>query len=166
MKYVLISLVGLLPILSASYGQTQTVDTTTQIKSCSEAVAYSVDDILLKSQVGENLVKPDVTPSYYGGPEVLKKYFESHPLTDMRAKGIVFMVHVGFLVNCNGQAGNFQILSKGKGDLQELAQKVLTTIKNLPENWQFATAGGKATDCYQILSFIVVDGALNKVTYR
>lgn len=166
LKKSLTTLAGLLLIFSASFGQTQTSDTTTQIKSCVEPVAYSVDDMILKSQVGQTLSKPDVTPSYKGGLEELKKYFSSHPLTDPKAKDIVFRVHIGFLVNCNGQAGNFQILSKGKGDLQDLAQQVLTTIKNLPQNWQAATVDSKAVDSYQILSFTIVGGALEKVSYR
>lgn len=166
MQKFLTLLAGLFTICSASYGQSQTVDTTTPIKSCAEQVVYSVDDMMLKSQFGQNLVKPDMNPLYKGGLEELKKYFLSHPLIDARAKDIIFRVHVGFLVNCNGQAGNFRILSKGKGDLQDLTQQVLATIKNLPQNWQPATGGNKAVDSYQILSFTIVGGALDDVSYR
>ncbi len=109
MKKFLTSLVGLLLFFSTSFGQTQAADTTTQIKSCVETVAYSVDDMMLNSQVGQNLAKSGVPPSYKGGLEELKKYFTLHPLTDTKAKDIVFRIHVGFLVNCKGQAGSFQI---------------------------------------------------------
>jgi hypothetical protein len=90
----------------------------------------------------------------------------SHALTDIRAKDIVFRVHIGFLVNCNGQAGNFQMISKGKDDLQELAQQVLTIVKDMPQNWQPASADNKDVDCFQILSFTIASGVLDKVSYR
>jgi hypothetical protein len=166
MQKLLTFLAGLLLIFSTSYGQTQTPETATQIKSCVEKVNYSVDDMLLKAQVGQSLVKPEINPSFKGGLDELKKYFVSHSLTDTRAKDIVFKVHIGFLVNCNGLTGNFQIISKGKGDLQELAQQVLTIVNDMPQTWQPASVDNKTIDCYQILSFTVVGGALDKVSYR
>ena len=122
--------------------------------------------MILKSQVGQNLVKSDINPLFKGGLDELKKYFTLHALTDTRAKEIVFRVHIGFLVNCKGQAGNFQIISKGKGHLQDLAQQVLTIVKDMPQNWQPATADNKTVDSYQILSFTIAGGALDKVSYR
>jgi len=47
-----------------------------------------------------------------------------------------------------------------------LAQQVLTTIKGLPQNWKPATADGKSVDSYQLLSFTIAGGALDKVSYR
>ncbi|MCF1717031.1 hypothetical protein L0U88_20480 [Flavihumibacter sp. RY-1] len=166
MKKFLISIVGLLLITSTSFAQTQLADTTTQVKSCAEPVNYSVEDMVLKAQVGQSLTKPEANPTFKGGLDELKKYFASHSLTDTRAKDIVFKVHIGFIINCNGQAGNFQIVSKGKGDLQELAQQVLTVVKDMPQNWQPASFDNKSVDCYQILSFTIVGGALDKVSYR
>jgi hypothetical protein len=122
--------------------------------------------MLLKAQVGQSLAKPKTNPTFKGGLDELKKYFASHSLTDSRSKDIVFRVHIGFIVNCNGQAGNFQIVSKGKGDLQELAQQVLTIVKDMPQNWQPALVDNKTVDCYQILSFTILSGALDKVSYR
>ena len=86
MKKCLTLLAVLVLTFSTSFGQTQTDNRSAQIKSCVEPVAYSVEDMLLKSQVGQNLSKPDVTPSYGGGLEELKKYFASHPLTDTKSK--------------------------------------------------------------------------------
>src|SRR5690242_4895307 len=119
MKNIMTLLPGLLLIVSTTFGQTEIADTTSKIKPCAEAVNYSVDDILLRTHLGQNLTGPGTNPSFDGGPGELKKYFVSHALTNKKAKDIVFRVHIGFLVNCNGQAGNFQIVSKGKGDLQE-----------------------------------------------
>ena len=87
-------------------------------------------------------------------------------MSDIRPKDIVFRVHVGLLVNCRGQDGNYQIVSKGKGHLLELAQQVLTIVKDMPHNWQAATADNIPVDSYQILSYTIVGGALDKVTYR
>ena len=166
MQKALTTFIAFFLISLISYGQTQTVDTSTQIKHCDGKVAYSVDDMILKGLVGQDLLKPDANPSFKTGLDELKKYFASHALTDTRTKDIVFRVHIGFLVNCNGQAGSFQIVSKGKGDLQELAQQVLEIVKGMPQNWQSATANNNPVDCYQILSFTVPNGALDKFSYR
>ena len=110
--------------------------------------------------------KIEYVPTFKGGLDELKKYFLSNPLTDTKAKDIVFRVHIGFVVNCSGQFGNFQIISKGKGDMQILAQQVLAIAEKMPQYWQAATVDNKTVDSYQILSFTVVGGALDKVSYR
>jgi len=82
-------------------------------------------------------------------------------------KIIVFRVHIMFVVNCEGKAGNFQLTSKGKGDLESLANQVLEIVNNMPQNWKPAKKNGEAVDCYQVLSFTVIGGQLNKtVSYR
>lgn len=43
---------------------------------------------------------------------------------------------------------------------------MLEIVNNMPDNWQAATANGKAVDCYQVLSFTVINGKLDEVIYR
>jgi len=146
--------------------QIQNTDSSIAFKPCLTPISYAVDDMLLKEQVGQSLSKPSTNPIFKGGVDELKKYFSSNPLTDTKAKGIVFRVHIGFVVNCSGQYGNLQIISKGKGDFEMLAQQVLANAEKMPQYWQSATVDNKTVDSYQILSFTVVGGALDKVSYR
>jgi hypothetical protein len=166
MKYILTSFIGSLLFFSVVSGQAQNADSSTTFKSCSTSIEYAVDDMLLKEQVGQNLPKPTTNPTFKGGLDEFKKYFSSNPITDSKANDIVFRVHIGFVVNCNGQYGNLKIISKGKGDLQILAQQVSTIAEKMPQNWQPATADNKSVDSYQILSFTLVGGVLDKVSYR
>jgi hypothetical protein len=126
---------------------------------------YSVDDFLVKEKFGEN-AKPTTNPTFTGGLDELKKYFIAHPLTDEKATQMVFRVSIAFLVNCDGKAGNFVIVTKGKGDLATYANQVLAIVNKMPQNWQPATVDGKLVDCYQVLSFTAASGQLDKVSYR
>lgn len=132
---------------------------------CNNSNVFSVDDHLLKEAVGE-YEKPDKSPGYKEGIDELKQFFVQNPLTDKRAGNGVFRVKIGFMVNCVGEAGNYQIITKGKGDLKELANQVLEIVSNMPSNWNSAESGGKKVDCYQVLSFTVVQGSLEQVSYR
>lgn len=132
---------------------------------CDKENIYSVDDILLKGKVGQ-FKKADINPKYSGGVEKLKSFFSNNKLTDNRANGIVFRVSIGFVVNCKGEAGNFHIITEGKGNLRELAQQVLEKVKIVPDKWVPATVDSQNVDSYQVLSFTVVNGALDKVSFR
>jgi hypothetical protein len=137
-----------------------------KIDICDKANLFSVDDFLLKEAFGSNYSNPDKNPSFNGGIEKLKQYYAQNPLTDKRAQNNIFRVSIGFMVNCNGQIGNFQIVTKGKGDLKELANQVLDIVNKMPNDWIPADKNGQKVDCYQILNFSVMQGSLDKVTYR
>lgn len=139
-------------------------DSIVKVTACSQTM-YSVDDFLVKEKFGE-LSKPTTNPTFMGGIEVLKKYFTANPLTDEKATQMVFRVSIAFVVNCEGKAGNFVIVTKGKGDLATYANQVLAIVNNMPQNWQPATFDGKPVDCYQVLSFTAASGQLGKVSYR
>lgn len=132
---------------------------------CDSEHVFSVDDYLLKEAIGEKK-KPDTTPQFEGGIDNLKDYFKENSLTDKRALEMMFRVKIGFKVNCKGETGDFKVISKGKGDLKELANLVLEVVNNMPPNWAPAEFGDKKIDCYQILSFTVVGGSLEKVSYK
>ena len=138
-----------------------------QISFCDSENVYSVDkEFLLKEKVGE-LPVADNNPEFEGGIEALKIYFAENPLIDNKAKDLMFRVSIGFVVNCKGETGNFQILTKGKGELETFANQVLERVNNMPQNWKPAKKNGKVVDCYQVLSFTIVGGQLDKtVSYR
>ena len=133
---------------------------------CDKDNLFSVDDFLLKEAIGSNYSKPDKNPTFNGGVEKLKQYFDQNPLIDKRAQNNIFRVSIGFIVNCNGQIGDFKIVTKGKGDLKELANQVLEIVNTMPNDWIPAEKNGQKVDCYQVLNFSVIQGSLDKVTYR
>jgi hypothetical protein len=78
----------------------------------------------------------------------------------------VFRVCIAFVVTCDNKAGNFIIVSQGKGDLETLANQVLAVVNKMPQNWQAAVVDKKAVDCYQALSFTILEGKMDKVSFR
>ncbi len=139
-------------------------DSIVKVTACSQTM-YSVDDFLVKEKFGE-LAKPTANPTFTGGLDELKKYFIANPLTDEKATQMVFRVSIAFVVTCDGKAGNFVIVTKGKGDLATYANQVLAIVNKMPQNWQPATIDGKPVDCYQVLSFTAASGQLDKGSYR
>ncbi len=87
-------------------------------------------------------------------------------MTDERVKDAVFRVSIAFAVNCNGNAGNFMIVTKGKGLVETFANQVLERVNKMPQNWKPATKNGEKVDCFQVLSFTVTGGQLDKISYR
>jgi|SRR5690554_4067240 len=141
-------------------------DSIVKANFCNLEKHYSVGkESLLKDKIGER-PKPDTNPTFVDGIEELKKYFSDIPLTDDRVKEAVFRVVIAFVVDCNGNAGNYMIVSKGKGLAETFANQVLERVNKMPQNWNSATKEGDKVDCYQVLSFTVVGGQLDKVSYR
>ncbi len=102
-----------------------------------------------------------VFPAWTEGDDALQSWFDSHPLTDPRAKEMMFRTILLFKVNCRGEASEWAIASKGKGVLFELSNQVLEIAQQLPNGWTPATdADGKAVDCWQVLQFNVNEGNL------
>ena len=101
-------------------------------------------------------------PYWAEGDSTLQLWFDSHPLTDSRAKDIMFRTVLLFKVNCHGEAGEWTIASKGKGGMFELANQVLEIAKQLPsDGWVPAKdANGHAVDCWQVIQFTINDGNL------
>jgi hypothetical protein len=136
-----------------------------KVNPCSQKI-YAVEDFLLTEKLGQELPKPKINPTFSGGLEELKKYFISNPLTDEKASQLIFRVSIAFMVTCEGKAGGFLIVTRGKGDLETYANQVLAIVNSMPQNWQSALKGGKVVDCYQVLTFTVSNGQLDKVTYK
>lgn len=163
MKIKILSLFSIFIFVSTVYSQTEAKN---DLKLCAERVNYSVDDTQLKLKYGAEFLTPTINPKFVGGIQELKKYLSEKKLTDSKAKGIVFRTHIGFLVNCSGIAESFEVISNGKGDLKTLSEQVLDIVSRIPQTWESANIDGKQVDCYQILSFTIVDGDLTKVNYR
>lgn len=141
-------------------------DSILKVNFCNAQTQYAVGkEFLLKEKIGEK-PEPDTNPAFDGGLEELKKYFADKPLTDERVKDAVFRVSIGFVVDCNGKAGNFMIITKGKGLAETFANQVLERVNKMPQHWNAATKNGEKIDCYQVLSFTVTGGLLDKVAYR
>jgi hypothetical protein len=138
-------------------------DSIVKVTTCSQTM-YSVDDFLVKEKFGDN-TKPTTNPTFTGGLDELKKHFVANPLTDKKAAKMVFRVSIAFIVTCDAKAGNFIIITKGKGDLERYANQVLAIVNRMPQNWQPATIDGKPVDSYQVLSFTVESGKLDNVSY-
>ncbi len=137
-----------------------------EFKICNEGNVWSVDDKQLAETVG-NYKSPKKTPAYKGEKTALRNWFLNKPITDERAKDRLFRVRIAFMVNCNGEAGRWQLISKNKGELFEFANMVLETVKTMPQNWIPATdRKGNAVDCWQILEFTVSNGVLTNANYK
>lgn len=132
---------------------------------CSDTSHYSIDYYLLNDKVGKQS-EPDQFPTFDGGIDVLKKYFAANPLTDELAKNMIFKVEIGFKVDCNGNAGDFIIITKGTGTLELLANQVLEIVNAMPQKWKPAQMNAQAVDCYQYLSFSIKNGDLSTVSYK
>ncbi|HET6225068.1 MAG TPA: hypothetical protein VFF27_02240 [Bacteroidia bacterium] len=139
-------------------------DSIVKATACSSTL-YSIPDVLLKEKLGE-LPAPDKNPTFSGDVDKLKKYFAAHPLNDERVVNMIFRVKIAFLVTCDGNAGNYVIVSKGKGDLATYANMVLAVVNKMPQNWRPALHAEKPVDCYQELSFTVLNGQLDGVSYK
>ncbi|MCW3086026.1 MAG: hypothetical protein JWP12_3392 [Bacteroidetes bacterium] len=139
-------------------------DSVLKVTPCTTTM-YSVDDFLVREKLGEK-PKPATNPTFAGGPDELKKYFAAHPLTDPKATQMIFRVSIAFVVTCDGKAGNFEIVTNGKGDMATYANQVLAIVNKMPQKWQAATVDGKPVDCYQVLSFTADSGQLDSVSSR
>lgn len=129
-------------------------------------VKYSSNDHHLEKKYGK-LLTPNKNSKYDGGIDNLKKYFAENPITSSDFKNLHFMVKIGFIVNRDGNANHFEIISSTRKEVVKLrAEKVLQIVKKLPQKWEAAEDNGEKVDSYQILSFVIIDGDLTNVNYR
>ena len=154
------------PFSPTSFEDDEQQNVATNFEVCSESNVWSVDDKLLAEVVG-NYKVPKKSPEYSGGKDALRNWFLKNPLTDERAKDRLFRVRIGFMVNCNGEAGRWQVISKGKGELFEFANMVLDIVKTMPQKWYAAQdKKGNKVDCWQVLEFTLRNGDLTNANYK
>lgn len=132
----------------------------------SNNIKYSSNDYHLEKKYGKLLI-PNKNSKYNEGVDGLKKYFAENAITSSEFKDLHFMVKIVFIVNSDGNANHFEIISSTRKEAVKLrAEKVLQIVKKMPQKWEAAEDNGKKVDSYQILSFTIIDGDLTKVNYR
>ncbi|PWA05913.1 hypothetical protein [Flavobacterium psychrotolerans] len=132
-------------------------------ETCRKTITYTVDDWVLRKKVGMDLTIPFSNPKFGGGVEELKKYFKANSLSNSNT----FRILIGFIVNCKGQIGDFQIVSDEIGDLVILSEQVLEIVKKMPRKWKPATSKeGKPVDSYQVIQFTIIKGKFRDVEYK
>ena len=133
---------------------------------CDPANVFAVSDRQLLEAVGD-LKQPKKLPTYSSGINGLRAYFSARTLTDPRAKDRLFRVRIGFLINCKGEAGQWQLINNNRGELNEFANMVLDIVKKMPNKWTPATdRKGNPVDCWQILEFTISNGSLTNANYK
>lgn len=133
---------------------------------CNSEQVYSVADDQLAEAVGK-FKTPKQMPAYVGGAREMRIYLARQKLTDERMRDRIFRVKIGFMVNCNGEVGNWQVISKGRGELKEFGLIVLDTVKMLPGKWVPAKdKKGEPVDCWQYIVFTVNNGELTNCSYK
>lgn len=140
-------------------------DSIKKVSPCKSSI-FAVKGILDQEKILRRLPQPDTNPKYKFGIDELQKYFLNNSLTDENVKKMIFRVSISFLVNCDGKAGNFKLEGHGLGELEYYQNKVLAIVNNMPQEWQPATKNGEVVDCYQELSFTIIGGLLNKLSYN
>ncbi|MCR4827999.1 MAG: hypothetical protein K5864_00880 [Bacteroidales bacterium] len=137
----------------------------TTVSICNTAEVYSVEDDQLVEAVGK-FKSPKKAPTYEGGLPMLRNYLANKKIQDERMKDRIFRVKIAFMVNCQGEVGNWQVISKGKGELFEFANIVEGVVKTLPGKWEPAKdKKGKPVDCWQYIVLTVKSGSLTNCAY-
>jgi hypothetical protein len=140
-------------------------DSIKKVTLCSDSTIYSIDYYLLNEKVGPP-TEPDQFPFFEGGIEQLITYFAPKTLTDELTKNMIFKVIIAFKVDCNGNAGDFVIITKTSGSLEVLSNQVLEIVNSMPQKWKPAIVNNKPVDAYQYLSFSIKNGDLTNVSYK
>ena len=131
-------------------------DTLKPLQVCDSLQIYGKKNWAIRDLFGE-LPEPATLPIWKTGDSTLQAWFDSHPLQDERADSVSFRVNIAFKVNCNGEAGDWTIASKGaSGVFFELANQILDILRQLPNNWLAATNdSGEPVDCWHVMSISV-----------
>lgn len=134
---------------------------------CDKNNIYTVDNYLITSIVTEKIKNPKKSPEYSNnGLTGIKSSFEKKSIGTDDADNTVFRSHIAFIVNCNGETGDFQILSKNDSNIKPLEEKLLQIVKDNISSWTPAVYKGKNVDCYQVLVFTVLNGNITNVFYK
>jgi hypothetical protein len=142
------------------------VDTLVPVKPCDAEKVYSPDDADLRGVLGYKPTIPSKNPQYPRGLTGLREYFNQQMLDTTTLQGVTLRIRVGFLVNCEGDAGNFILLTNTLEDFQKYGEQVLRIASNMPQQWIAGEYKSEKVDCYQIITFTVKDGKFLNMMYR
>lgn len=134
---------------------------------CNNNSIFAVDNYLLETIISEKSKEPKKSPEFSeNGVTDIKNIFEKKSLATDDADNTVFRSHIAFIVNCKGEVGNFQILSKNENNIHLLEEKLLLIVKANLTTWIPAVYKGENVDCYQVLVFTVLNGNITNVFYK
>ncbi|HBF87747.1 MAG TPA: hypothetical protein DDX39_03810 [Bacteroidales bacterium] len=132
---------------------------------CDEKNIYSVDNYQLRA-VLKDIKEPKSTPEYEGGTLEIRRYFDKITLDHSENSEQVFRSYISFIVNCEGQVGNYNILGNQPDSLRVLEEKIIEKLKKMPNLWSIAENKGNKVDCYQVLVFTVLNGTFTNIFYK
>ncbi|OFX26818.1 MAG: hypothetical protein A2033_11395 [Bacteroidetes bacterium GWA2_31_9] len=134
---------------------------------CNKDHIFSIDNYLLKNIISDKIKEPKKSPEYINnGLSGIKSLFEKKSIESSEADNTVFRSHIAFIVNCNGEIGNFQIISKNENNIKLLEEKLLLLVKENLSTWTPAENKKEKVDCYQVLVFTVLNGNITNVFYK
>jgi len=138
-----------------------------EVKICEDKPVCAVDFYLLEDILTEKHKKPKTAPLFSGGKSKLLKYFSKYKIGDSRSKDLVFRIHIAFMVNCEGRAGDFRLLDNElEGTELKLSRQVFGLMKELPQVWKPAVYKGDKVNCYQVLSLTIMNGKISTAYYH
>jgi hypothetical protein len=135
----------------------------TVFQICNKKEVYSVDFKLLSLHLDEKLKKAKTNPKYLGESWRLRRWFTDHQFDYNRAKDMVFRVSIAFVVNCEGKAGNFMLLTEHEDKELNMAKELLETAKRLPFDWEPAVKKKQNVDCWFVISITVFNGEFTTI---
>lgn len=147
-------------------GKKETKKDSTEFKICHKKDVYGVDFKPLELYVGEKLKKPKTPPEYLGENWRLKRHFIDNQFDFNRAKDMVFRVNIAFIVNCEGKAGNFILLSEHEDKELNMAKELVETAKRLQFDWKPATKKKDNVDCWFVISITVFNGEFTTIFWE
>ncbi|MCB9195262.1 MAG: hypothetical protein H6598_03475 [Flavobacteriales bacterium] len=123
---------------------------------CNTEQQYAHKDLASYFPAYKELPTPDKSPTFKGGEKKIEKFIDKNlDLGDLERHQII-PVYVHFVVNCNGEAGEFEFsISEIFKDREFYEKQLLTLFMSLPQNWSPAVKNGVAVDTHQIMSFSI-----------
>lgn len=129
-------------------------------------VIYAVQHCALLEMLGDNHPVVYATPKYKKGLFAIKQFFKEVPTLKFDNEELVLTVYISFIVNSHGKASTFKILGQSQSpSSSEVATGILDKLNNMPNQWEPGYSFDKKIDSYQVLEFIVVQGAVQSINY-
>lgn len=157
-------LIGIILFANQLFAYSQSADANA-FKICNDKDIYAVDNFQLKNALGK-IKEPKTAPQYDGGTLEIRRYFNRIQINPEKSQGKVFRSYISFIVTCEGQIGNYQILGNQPDSVRVLEEEILEKLKTMPNLWSTAEYKGEKVDCYQVLVFTVLNGTFSNIFYK
>lgn len=136
-----------------------------EVKICEDKPVCAVDFYLLEEMLMKKYKKPKIAPLFSGAKSKLLRYYSKYKIGDSRSKDLVFRMHIAFMVNCEGRAGDFKLLGDLEGDELKLARQVFSLMKEMPQTWKPAEYKREKVNSYQVLSLTIMNSKISTLFY-